>query len=372
MILLLLLVAVFVARGLEITDQWRDVEQGEQLPPGVHVRMNLQTGHKQVKWDTIKRGNNNAVTTTSTSTVQYNLTAKEWEEVLTALGMKAENPFDLFNNNLDVLTNKLYKNRTQLEEILADVDQGIRDVDISIAFVDNGGIQKFEKLVEEFEGDFDVLGHLYSAFGSAAQNNRHSSCALSDSGILSNCLERISGTIRQEPLHNRLPSRALYCVSSISRSCPDAQSFYLKSKYLDDLKFILQAQDESFLKLQRQTVDFIRTVAENYILNISESTSQPFFQYEPSLLSNEWCHEIKDLSRRSNDLHILENSLNFLHSALSHAFCKNIWSDTEKEEYLMHTNSVIEASFAENGMSASEASADPYFSELLKLSQSFK
>jgi replication-associated recombination protein RarA len=134
----------------------------------------------------------------------------------------------------------------------------------------------------------------------------------------------------------------------------------------------LQAQDESFLKLQRQTVDFIRTVAENYILNISESTSQPFFQYEPSLLSNEWCHEIKDLSRRSNDLHILENSLNFLHSALSHAFCKNIWSDTEKEEYLMHTNSVIEASFAENGMSASEASADPYFSELLKLSQSFK
>jgi hypothetical protein len=135
MILLLLLVAVFVARGLEITDQWRDVEQGEQLPPGVHVRMNLQTGHKQVKWDTIKRGNNNAVTTTSTSTVQYNLTAKEWEEVLTALGMKAENPFDLFNNNLDVLTNKLYKNRTQLEEILADVDQGIRDVDISIAIL---------------------------------------------------------------------------------------------------------------------------------------------------------------------------------------------------------------------------------------------
>ncbi len=370
---MLVLLVGAVAAEFRVTREWQEVPEGQHLPPGVHVRVNLQTGRKEVKWSEEGNRGSEVVARDEVDKAQgYNLSEKEWEEVLTALGMKVEDPFDVFNRSLQNLFEREYRSREELEQVLEDVDQAIRDVDISKAFVDGNSVLRFMELLTEFDGDSDILAHLYSSFGSAAQNNQYTACALKDAGVFVNCLNRVDESIRASPLHKRLPSRALYCVSSIARSCPSAQLDYLKSKQLDTLSVVLRSNDKSFVKLQRQAVDFIRTIAEDFILNRSETFDDSFFHYETELLSNSWCKEMMEVALKANDLDIIENSLSFLSSTKSSEYCRKVWDDDSRQALFEHANEIIQAAILESAMDESEAIADPYFSELLRLSQNFK
>ena len=33
----------------EATDEWQDIKRGQSIPPGLHVRVDLQTGKREAK-----------------------------------------------------------------------------------------------------------------------------------------------------------------------------------------------------------------------------------------------------------------------------------------------------------------------------------
>jgi nucleotide exchange factor SIL1 len=359
------------------SDEWQRVPEGESLPPGVHVRVNMQTGYKEAKWIQKEQQEQGIVVQQQQQPEKEpepeykanNLTAEEWEQVLVALGMKAEDPFQVFRNNIEIIRNKTYQSREQLEDNLIDVDEALRDVDISKTFIDNGGIPIFNELINEFHDDLDLISHVYSAIGSSAQNNQHSACALSKSGLFENCLQRFHQSVEQQEMHNRLPSRALYCISSIVRSCSDAKESYFRdySEFFQDLRHVLSSTDEKFLKVQRQTIDLIRTIVENYFLQDASQLSS-YFHYESTLLSDDWCRHMGNLIKSTSDLHIIENSLSVLATARTRNYCTNSWSSHEKDNFIAHVRDVI----TKNMLLDEESKNDPYLSEMQSLLNSFE
>lgn len=342
------------------TEQWKKVEDGQVLPPGLHVRINLHTGEKEAKLPDADNGENRkSLIATKTGDVEEPEATSSLDPTELKKLLKNIKPDD---GASDVGVKKKFKSYEKLKEEFKKLKVQIKsDYEILVSLID--GFKTFNlrtkhanNISSEWTKDDDILAalvdleylvHQYDnalnfaklngfsevvykslnsssseirsealkLLGSATQSNPNVQIAALESGSI-NLLIKI--LIFDENINVR--SRSLYALSCLTRRFPAAQQKLIADGGLTAFAKIFDDEKQNLLKLQIKIITLIHDLiferkdtkmsilneeSRHYTEAEMESLRDKLRQYEKinleqKLVQQEWCKRISDWFLKQN------------------------------------------------------------------------
>lgn len=249
----------------EPTNEWQTVHKGQAIPPGLHVRLNLQTGLKEAKlmdgegdgkdglsyWK--KADKEGMVNKKGKSFTRNELkhAMKKFKEHKTFEEQEAKSDESHESHQPDKKSYKSYdelkedftklnaaiqtegevvtelfdqlkenSDKAALRKILAELEFSLHKIDNALLFMDLGGMSEFVKLLNST--DPDLRHDTAFVLGSAMQSNPKVQIKAMEAGILQRLI-----TILSTDMSMIVRKKALYAVSALIRHFPYAQKRFL-------------------------------------------------------------------------------------------------------------------------------------------------
>ncbi|CAG5123208.1 unnamed protein product [Candidula unifasciata] len=313
----------------EPTDEWKAVKKGQKIPPGLHVRMNLQTGDKEAKLMKQTEGKNmerwdagEKIGIINTEKKRYTrdelkralkdfkykadieLPDKEHEEEVKQKFRSMEELKKIMEElNLNMKTEgqivtELESELKQkdiahdrLKLVLVDLEYYLHQIDNAKIFCDLGGMKTLIRLMNSTEEDIrEAATH---TVGAALQSNPKVQVAAVDTGVLQQLLKMVS--VDSSALVRK---RALFALSTLLRQFPYAQKKFLQLGGLSALnQLFVESKDEN---LKIRIVTLLTDMLHEYDHNVNQATlednvqAQRTLQYKEvplreNLHKNGWC-----------------------------------------------------------------------------------
>lgn len=269
------------------TKEWQVVAEGQAIPPGLHVRIDMQTGKKEAKL--LEEGNdggnsNSALISTETSVddsieeVKPELDYSEIKEALkkikndakeTSEGnvgkgfrtydqikeemMELEQSIKTEYEIVKELVAKYLSTKDDLERqlILSDLEFYVHQYDNAQDFVKMGGFSEVV-LPALNSTKKDLRSSAAFLLGSACQSNPKAQIAAMERGILPHLIRLISFDPNPD-----VRNRALYAISSIIRHFPLAQKEFINHGGMTAFADIFLTGSADSLKLQLKIVTLL-------------------------------------------------------------------------------------------------------------------
>lgn len=316
------------------TDKWQTLKPGHAVPAGSHVRLNLQTGHREVKmgeeedlkyW---RDGNRQGMVNMQGPS----FTAEELKEALKNFKEGMDDPVDtkqeddavraqfrpiedlkkdmealdmLVETDVQVMRKLLNQfnttNSTTDEKVIAllDLEYLVHQVDNAQNLVSMGGMQ----LVINALNSTDVRLQESAAFvlGSAVSSNPSVQVEAVEGGALQKLLTLLA---TQRPM--AVKKKALFAVASLLRHFPFAQSHFLKLGGVQMLSELFQTPGAEALRVRIITVLYDMIIEKELISQMGmdlipdSSHQERLRQYAevsllPVLVEQGWCRLVPEL-----------------------------------------------------------------------------
>ncbi|UJR31461.1 hypothetical protein I4U23_018951 [Adineta vaga] len=307
------------------TNEWQIVKEGQAIPPGLHVRLNLQTGAREAKLldnnveqkpsanDLIPLSNNDDVQEQERISKQ-NLerafanfdfskddvvTDKKHEEEVKAK-FRAYNElkkdFDEMNikvqTDLEILTDLLKKlnttnNNEDRKTILTDLEYYLHQYDNAILFADMHGLELLLQLFNSADVNNDIRHLICLALGAAFQGNPKVQLAGFNLGYVQHLL-RLLNVEKDDNIEFRL----LFTLSTLLRNFPQTQRNFLEYGGIETIVKIVD-QTEPTSKIQMRVIELMNDL----ITEKDQATDDNRQAYEnidirDRLVKHDWCTKI--------------------------------------------------------------------------------
>lgn len=255
------------------TRDWKEVQPGEVLPRGVHVRLNLQTGRTEAKLlekeepgESQKRTDSSnegplllekAKDDPSTNAPRKSLRAWRVEELkwraeelkreMSNLNLKAKSDSEILKGLL-----LHYQNATTAgkEPLLRDMEFLVHQYDTAVDFIRMDGLLV---IAPDLNSTSDTLRELVAfTLGSALQGNPPVQNAVLEFGLLPHLL-RLVAIDRS----SRVRSRCLFALSCLVRNLPTAQEAFMHHGGLSILAGFFATSSSSSPKLKIKAVTLV-------------------------------------------------------------------------------------------------------------------
>lgn len=341
------------------THEWQKVEEGQSIPAGLHVRINLQTGEKEAKLTEDDTNKKSSLIPVNEKEEEDALDPDELKKILK--NIRGDDP------EADDSVKKKFRSYEELKKEFSELNLMVKtDIEIMTGLVKN--FKKFDVLQKDAEDDeilstlvdLEYLVHQYDnaqefvkmngltdviykslnstngdirsealmLHGSATQSNPKVQIAAIDSGSINLLLKILAF---DEDVNVR--SRSLYALSCLIRRFPAAQHKLIKDGGLTVFANIFDEQKEDLTKLQIKLVTLfhdllierkdtkINIVEEeeknsnsSVINDLKERLNQyEKIEFEKKLVEQGWCGRIrnwfvelscvKDVLEMKRDLH---------------------------------------------------------------------
>ncbi|ROL47055.1 Nucleotide exchange factor SIL1 [Anabarilius grahami] len=316
------------------TDKWQTLKPGQAVPAGSHVRLNLQTGHREVKmgeeeglkyWrdgnrqgmmdmhspsftaeelkealKKIKEGVHDAVDTKQEEDAvkaQFR-PIEELKKDMEALDMLVETDVQVMRKLLNQFNNT---NSTTDEKVTAlfELEYLVHQVDNAQNLVSMGGMQ----LVINALNSTDTRLQESAAFvlGSAVSSNPSVQVEAVEGGALQKLLTLLA---TQRPM--AVKKKVLFAVASLLRHFPFAQSHFLKLGGVQVLSELFQTPGAEVLRVRIITVLYDMIIEKELISQVGmdiipdSSHQERLRQYAevsllPMLVEQRWCSLVPEL-----------------------------------------------------------------------------
>lgn len=250
-------------KEFKATNEWKQVQPGEAIPAGLHVRMNLATGHTEAKLmneeDQPKeaqqpRSNERLLLEQTKAEPSIRLSEKkdlpwnmdELKKKMASVNLEAKSESEILHNLL-----QHYHNATDSgkEALLRDMEFLVHQYDRAVDFVNMGGLLA---IAPDLNSTSDSVRELVAfTLGSASQGNPHVQRTVLSSGLLPHLLRLVAldGSVR-------VRLRCLFALSCVVRQLPEAQDSLLHHGGLTVLAGLFTAPAGS-LKLQLKAVTLL-------------------------------------------------------------------------------------------------------------------
>lgn len=254
------------ARHFKATREWQEVQPGEVLPRGVHVRLNLETGRREAKrlddeepgesqkrTDVSKEGRlllEEAKDDSSKSLPEKPRAAwraEEFKKKMSSLKLKAKSDSEIVRGLLDH-----YRNATAAgkEPLLRDLEYLVHQYDTAVDFIRMDGLLV---IVPDLNSTSETLRELVAfTLGSALQGNPQVQSSVLEFGLLPQLLRLVA----MDP-SSRVRSRCLFALSCLVRHLPAAQEALMHHGGLTVLAGLFAMGSSSSAKLQLKAVTLI-------------------------------------------------------------------------------------------------------------------
>ena len=276
------------------TEEWQEVLAGQQIPSGLHVRLNIQTGKKEAKLlgeqttereedfsqETLKEALKNIKADFKPSEVSgsESSTFRSMEELKAALGdieTKVETDLEIIKK----LFSKFHRSSSEEERavILEDLEYYTHQYDNALMFVELDGIRDIvlPSLNSSQPAVRQKAAHLVAG---AAQSNPQFQIAALESGLLETFL-RLTVLDSSSPT---LAATAFTALSAVLRNFPQAQIKFLAQGGLGLLVQLFQKEGKAHEKLKIKILTLINDLLVERELTLSstdESSLQRKEQY---------------------------------------------------------------------------------------------
>ncbi|XP_075397743.1 nucleotide exchange factor SIL1 [Tenrec ecaudatus] len=318
--------------GLEVfypTDEWQALHPGQAVPAGSHVRLNLQTGEREVKLQYEDKFRNNLKESRKGKRLDINTNAYTSQDLKSALaklkeGVKMEGskedkarqaevkrlfrPIEelkkdfaelnvVIETDMQImvrLINKFNSSSSSLEEKIAalfDLEYYVHQMDNAQDLLSFGGLQ----VVINGLNSTEPLVKEYAAFvlGAAFSSNPKVQVEAVDGGALQKLLVLLA---TEQPLATK--KKVLFALCSLLRHFPYAQQQFLKLGGLQVLRSLVQEKGTEVLAVRVVTLlyDLVteKMFAEEEAELARETSPEKLQQYRqvhllPGLREQGWC-----------------------------------------------------------------------------------
>lgn len=293
------------------TNEWQEVLNGQAVPTGLHVRINLETGKKEAK-----------VMEEETSDMKVNHEAlkEALKNVKADFDPEKHNQFDpskfrtmdeikyeLQDVNLAVESDTQVMKRL-IEEFKESNEEGKADI-----------VENLEYYVHQYDNALDflkldgfqriILPSLNSTnsnlramtcflMGGAAQSNPQFQIAALESGFVDTFLRLAS--LDPEP---KVATKAFFALSALMRNFPEAQNTFLRLGGLGVLIKVFNHQEKSYDKMKIKILTLIhdlvveREISSTSLDKISEARKKQYdlFNLEQQVKEAGWCQVLNSV-----------------------------------------------------------------------------
>lgn len=337
-VLILMALSLLLVQGLseiensipdfEPTDEWQEVLEGQAIPPGLHVKMDMNTGQKFAKIDTSINENYNSwnynpvAVSSSDDQKKPALSIEEWAEVLKVLGgTNVEDPVEKMKEYMDFIRKweeQLYprNSRDQVVIALESLRDLLHDVNLARDWVTLGGMKDALSILS-VDIDNDLMELVFSLMGAAAQNNQEVAQSMQEIGATPVLVQKIQHLFYTEERMD-VVSRAMFALLALVRSSEPAMKEFITLGGEEILKDMLKADMDS--KLRNQLVGLVQDIHSS---SISEAREISW---------NSWCADILSLASSSTNIDVLERIIYFLQDASRAGSC----SFAENSKLILH------------------------------------
>uniref|UniRef100_U5EHJ2 Nucleotide exchange factor SIL1 n=1 Tax=Corethrella appendiculata TaxID=1370023 RepID=U5EHJ2_9DIPT len=375
------------------TKEWQTIKEGQEIPPGLHVRINLQTGLKEAKIldETDEKQSSSAIMKSSTADGETNENSKlnKLDEIKDSIKNIPGTEFNLSESDIDKIKNK-YKsyekikkelneanmniktdaeiindlfenyqkilhqtptdaNENELLEIFNDFEYFAHQIDNSLYFIDNGGLEKivFPNIINQT--NFQLRISALKLLGALAQNNPKAKVAIFEKNAGVILINLLSHTKQSKEI-----STAIYSLSSFLRNFPFAQKEILSNARFEILLDLL-AKSDIDISNKIRVIIFLSDLFVEYNDAIrSEKDAMKLKQYKDSDTENKlskfnYCEIVNDFvtNNRKEIVKTIENAEKLISSLENSKMCLDIWSECPMLRHTLlviknHLNSEIE------------------------------
>ncbi|XP_053682006.1 nucleotide exchange factor Sil1 [Sabethes cyaneus] len=358
------------------TKEWQEIVEGQSIPEGLHVRINLSTGKKEAKL--LEKDSNN--TQSSLSTVaganlqdheaqlpisnidklkealqnipadKFELNEKEQKKVKAKYKSYDQIKQDLKEANLEIKSDSdIMKNlmkrfeqlrkfidlsetsfKEELDSLFEDLQYLVHQIDNAIEFIDQKGIEKIIwPCLNQTETSLRIHG--FKLFGTIAQNNPKAKVALFErngGGIL---LSKISQSTKSDEI-----SVGLYAFGSLVRKFPHALKELLTPHGYSLLFDVLGKNIE--LRVKVKIIRLISDLVQDYEYALSDKETDPITKerYQSTkltegLLKVDYCRRAGEFFHQNKagllqDESLAEEVVSALRS-IRPTLCHEVWSE---------------------------------------------
>ncbi|CAF3297776.1 unnamed protein product [Rotaria sp. Silwood2] len=302
------------------TNEWQIVKEGQAIPPGLHIRLNLQTGLREAKLleDTKQKITSNDIIPISTNDNEKEriskknlerafanldlskddiITDKKHEEEIKtkfrpydklkkdfqSMNIKIQTDHEILTNLIDQL-NKT-ENEDTLKTILTDLEFYLHQYDNAILFSDKNGLQLLIQLLNTTTTKNDDICYLTSiALGAAFQGNPKVQLQGLNLGFVRHLLHLLN-----IETNNNIKYRFLFTLSTLLRNFPQAQINFLEHGGIETIIKIFE-QNNSNNKIKTRTMELMNDL----ITEKDQATDDNQHAYEnihirDELVKHNWC-----------------------------------------------------------------------------------
>jgi len=309
---MLMVVSVMMVPGQFVpSEDWQVIPEGVAIPPGLHVRMNFETGLKEAKlWHRDASAGDVALVPAveeQESKPRAELSADEWSQIVDFL-LKKLTVSDPILNVKTALQNLTSGHSDQVSYALATLENLVDHIDYAKAFIDLNGIDVTFGFLEKGSGSQQHILSAINVLGIASQNNpkvaepvfTHRSF-----GFLTRLLES----------HDASPELQLRILKSLSNILRTVQ--FDEQKTLGSLTPILaRLFDHGSFQVKRAIASMVSS-----LLNPGEMNGQELLIV--SSFGSSWCRRMYDSLDQvlAGDLILAENAADALLSFLQLRAC---------------------------------------------------
>uniref|UniRef100_A0A182MKH4 Nucleotide exchange factor SIL1 n=1 Tax=Anopheles culicifacies TaxID=139723 RepID=A0A182MKH4_9DIPT len=360
------------------THEWQEIKDGQSIPEGLHVRINLTSGKKEAKLLDKSDGGpdsslsmvpgeevkDHQVPGSSDETVggmrlealkqalkdipaneykqepddgtrfkSYEQIKQELKEANVELKSDSEIMTDLFSRFDGALQQQTSANeRQELDALFEDLEYLAHQIDNALQFIDRGGVEKIIWPSINRTGDGVTRTKALKLLGTVVQNNPKAKVALIERNGGSNLLNALGRATTTDEL-----SAGLYAFGSLVRKFPFAQKQLLTPHGYSVLYDVWEKQVE--LKVKVKVLQLVADLMEDYrsAIDAEQSDRTTADQYRSTKLTDglkrtEFCHHAGEFFHRQKATLIPEDNLiDDVVKALkvcSQELCHEAWSQS--------------------------------------------
>ncbi|CAF1186659.1 unnamed protein product [Rotaria sordida] len=239
------------------TNEWQIVKEGQKIPPGLHIRLNLETGLREAKLidNNEQQSSSNSIIPVPTETTQEEISRHSLEQAFAnldlskddvktdktheeeirkqfrsyeelkkdfeSINMKIQTDQEILINLIDQL-NKTDNNDNR-KTILTDLEYYLHQYDNAILFSDLNGLDLLIDLLNSTNTNAEIRSLVNLVLGAAFQGNPKVQLKALQRGYIQYFLHLLN-----TETDDNIILRLLFTLSTLLRSFPQAQKNFLK------------------------------------------------------------------------------------------------------------------------------------------------
>ncbi|KAM7452426.1 nucleotide exchange factorsil1 [Porites harrisoni] len=231
------------------TAEWQTIQPGQGIPPGLHVRMNLQTGQKEAK---LMDGDDVLLERALINLTRHMDAKKNFRSIedirkeLEGADIFVKKDIEIIKKHVETL-NSTSSSLPEKEHALDELEFYVHQIDNAIDLDTIGGLTLVIKLMNST--DPSLVRRATYVLGSATQSNPNVQQAALKQGALPLLLRLLSN---QDNMAVR--KKAMYALSSLIRLFPMAQRDFLKLNGLEIFKMLFEESGSGALAVKAITL----------------------------------------------------------------------------------------------------------------------